>query len=84
MKFLSSLKLWTKTTRVMEVRGIEPPDSWMISLSPHRATPMTKILYHKIMINKNMFFVPFPYHEVAEGCLFFENSCDMLFQTREI
>ncbi|MFH1610473.1 MAG: hypothetical protein ABIA91_01145, partial [Patescibacteria group bacterium] len=40
VKFSSQIK-------TMEVRGIEPPNSWMISQSSHQATPMVGSLYQK-------------------------------------
>ena len=36
-----------KNQNVMEVRGIEPPSSWLASPSSRQATPMTDVLYQK-------------------------------------
>jgi len=52
-KFLSSLK-FLDANWVMDLRGIEPPDSWLTDPNPHQARPMTKILYHNFLIDKSL------------------------------
>ena len=43
---VNSCSVENKTT--VEVRGIEPPDSWMTIPSPNQATPTAFLLYQKL------------------------------------